>query len=170
MRPVLATPLCALALLTGCTTLTSGPTWVGGTLAESAPTRFEQDEAAIKKRVTEILSEPKTIRAKHILIMHDDSERKPPTIKRTRVDAKARAEEAMRPPPHPNPNSTPMASATATSRPSGVAPWSNLSRMPPSISRLERSATSWRRRLVFTSSNAPNSGLALAGGSRSGLT
>ncbi len=95
MRPVLATPLCALALLTGCTTLTSGPTWVGGTLAESAPTRFEQDEAAIKKRVTEILSEPKTIRAKHILIMHDDSERKPPTIKRTRVDAKARAEEAL---------------------------------------------------------------------------
>jgi hypothetical protein len=87
-------PLAFLAL-SACTTLATSPSWVGGTLAESAPERTEREESAIKKRVAEILSEPKQIRAKHILVMHDDSERKPGNIKRTRADAKARAEEAL---------------------------------------------------------------------------
>lgn len=65
-------------------------------MSQDAPERFERDESAIKERVKAILSEPKTIRARHILVMHDDSERKPPTVAaRTRVQAKARAAEAL---------------------------------------------------------------------------
>ena len=85
----------AWVTLTACTTVTSGPTWVGGTLAASAPERTEREENAIKLRVAQILNEPKQIRAKHILIMHEESERKPGDIKRTRAEAKALAEQAL---------------------------------------------------------------------------
>lgn len=80
----------------GCTTATTGPSWVGGPMSQDAPERFERDESEIKERVRAILSEPKTIRARHILVMHDGSERKPATVPaRTRDQAKARAAEAL---------------------------------------------------------------------------
>ena len=94
-RSVLAIAPLAWVTLTACTTLTSGPSWVGGTLAQSAPERSEREESAIKLRVAQILSEPKQIRAKHILIMHEESERKPANIKRSRGEAKALAEQAL---------------------------------------------------------------------------
>lgn len=83
------------SMLAGCTTLASSPSFVGGTLADGAPERIEREEAAIKKETDLILSEPKTIGAKHILVMHKESERRPPTVTRTKAEAKARAEEAL---------------------------------------------------------------------------
>jgi len=68
---------------------------VGGTLADGAPERIALEEIAIKKETELILSEPKTIGAKHILVMHKDSERRPATVTRTKAEAKARAEEAL---------------------------------------------------------------------------
>jgi NIMA-interacting peptidyl-prolyl cis-trans isomerase 1 len=82
-------------MLAGCTTLASSPSWVGGTLADGAPERIEREEAAIKKETQQILNEPKTIGAKHILVMSKESERRPPTVTRTKAEAKARAEEAL---------------------------------------------------------------------------
>lgn len=82
--------------LTACTTVTSGPSWVGGTKADFAPARFAKEEAELKRQADEIIREPKSIGAKHILVMHKDSERKPPNVTRTREEAKARAEEALK--------------------------------------------------------------------------
>lgn len=64
-------------------------------MADGAPERIEREEAAIKKETDLILSEPKTIGAKHILVMHKESERRPPTVTRTKAEAKARVEEAL---------------------------------------------------------------------------
>ncbi len=82
-------------VLFGCTTVTSGPSWVGGTLADFAPARFAKEEAQLKAEADAIIKEPKSIGAKHILVMHKDSERKPPNVTRTREEAKTRAEEAL---------------------------------------------------------------------------
>lgn len=90
-----ATPALAALLLSGCTTVTSSPSWVGGTLAEGAPMRIAREEAELKTETEKILKEPKSIGAKHVLVMHKDSERKPPTVTRTREEAKKRAEEAL---------------------------------------------------------------------------
>lgn len=79
----------------GCTTVTSSPSWVGGTLAEGAPGRIEKEEAELKRETEVILKEPKSIGAKHILVMHAQSERKPPTVTRSKEEAKKRAQEAL---------------------------------------------------------------------------
>ena len=89
-------PLLLVALLGGCTTVTSGPSWTGGTLADFAPARFAKEEAELARQAQEIINEPKSIGAKHILVMHKDSERKPPGVTRTREEAKARAEEVLK--------------------------------------------------------------------------
>ncbi len=90
-------PFVALALFAcGCTTLASSPSWVGGTLGEGAPERFAREDAEIKHATEEILKEPKSIGAKHILVMHKDSERKPPNVTRTKDEAKKRAQEALK--------------------------------------------------------------------------
>lgn len=92
-RRILSLLLCGLA---GCTTVTSSPFWVGGALAEGAPERIAREEAELRRETAAILAEPKTIGAKHILVMHKDSERKPPHIVRTKAEAKARATEALK--------------------------------------------------------------------------
>lgn len=84
----------AAALLSACTTVTSSPSWVGGTLAEGAPDRIAVQEAELKRETQAILKEPKSIGAKHILVMHAESERKPPTITRSKEEGRKRAQEA----------------------------------------------------------------------------
>lgn len=92
--PMRSFALPSLLVLASCTTVTSSPSWVGGTLAEGAPVRIEREEAELKRETEAILKEPKSIGAKHILVMHNGSERKPPTVNRTKEQAKQRAEEA----------------------------------------------------------------------------
>lgn len=82
--------------LGGCTTLMSSPDYVGGTIAEFAPQRMAEEERVIRAANEKALREPKSIGAKHVLVMHNDSERKPSNVSRTREEARARAEEALK--------------------------------------------------------------------------
>jgi NIMA-interacting peptidyl-prolyl cis-trans isomerase 1 len=82
-------------MLSACTSLTTGPAWTHASLADSAPQRIASEEARLEAEFQARAREPKSIGAKHILIMHDKSERKPPEIHRTREEAKKRAEQAL---------------------------------------------------------------------------
>lgn len=94
-----ATLLAAAALaagpLTGCTSLSTGPSWTGGGLAYSAPRRIAAEEMRLDREQAEREKETQTIGAKHVLVMHVDSERKPQGITRTKAEARARAEECL---------------------------------------------------------------------------
>ena len=93
-RILRAAPLFALSAL-GCGSLATSPSWVGGGLAVSAPERIAAEEAKEERERRIIASQPSQIGAKHILVMHDDSQNKPPTVHRTRAEAHARAREAL---------------------------------------------------------------------------
>ena len=82
-------------LVSGCTALATGPSWTHSSLADTAPERIAAEDARLKAEAAARAREPKTIGAKHILIMPDKSERKPPEIHRTREEAKKRAEECL---------------------------------------------------------------------------
>jgi parvulin-like peptidyl-prolyl isomerase len=86
--------LIGLVMSTGCTTLATSPSHTRGTLATGALERAMREEAALEATAKAIAREPKTIRARHLLVMHEGSERKPASIKRTRAEARARADEA----------------------------------------------------------------------------
>jgi NIMA-interacting peptidyl-prolyl cis-trans isomerase 1 len=98
-RVSVATLLGAAALaagpLAGCTSLSTGPAWTGGGLAYSAPRRVAEEEMRLDRERAEREKETQTIGAKHVLVMHVDSERKPQGITRTRAEARARAEECL---------------------------------------------------------------------------
>ncbi len=83
------------ALGAGCTSLTTGPSWTGGGLAYSAPRRYAAEEARLVKEKEERERDTATIGAKHVLVMHDRSERKPEGITRNRDEAKKRADECL---------------------------------------------------------------------------
>ncbi len=85
----------ALVFASGCTTLASSPSWVGGARAETAAARIEAEEAALAKEAADQAREPSRIGAKHILVMHAGSERKPEGITRSKDEAKKRATEAL---------------------------------------------------------------------------
>lgn len=90
------TALLVLALASAsCTALATGPSWVGGGLAVSAPLKEEEEEAAAKAERDRIAREPTQVGAKHILIMHDKSRSKPDSVTRTRAEALKRAEECL---------------------------------------------------------------------------
>jgi peptidyl-prolyl cis-trans isomerase NIMA-interacting 1 len=89
-----ATPL-ALLSLTSCGTLATSPSWVGGGLALSAPSRAAEEDAALAREQQILASQPTEIGAKHILVMHNGSKSKPDNVRRTREEARARAQEAL---------------------------------------------------------------------------
>ncbi|AGP40686.1 hypothetical protein SCE1572_43085 [Sorangium cellulosum So0157-2] len=86
-----------LALLgaTACGTLATSPSWVGGGLAVSAPIRAAEEDAAQERERALVASQPKQIGARHILVMHDGSKSRPEGVRRTRDEARARAQEAL---------------------------------------------------------------------------
>lgn len=93
---LLALPLLAWPLtLTSCTTLMSSPDYVGGAIAEFAPQRMAEEERVIRAANEKALRDPRSIGAKHVLVMHVDSERKPAHVTRSRAEALARAQEAL---------------------------------------------------------------------------
>lgn len=81
--------------LVGCATLATSPDWVGGELAVSAPARMAQEEARVEAERKAEESQPKEIRARHVLVMHKASQRAPEGITRTREEARARAAECL---------------------------------------------------------------------------
>ncbi|WP_061628155.1 peptidylprolyl isomerase [Sorangium sp. So ce296] len=100
LRAVLVRALSAcspLALLgaTACGTLATSPSWVGGGLAVSAPIRAAEEDAAQERERALVASQPKQIGARHILVMHDGSKSRPEGVRRTRDEARARAQEAL---------------------------------------------------------------------------
>jgi hypothetical protein len=94
LSPLLACAVLAVASA-GCTSLTTGPSWTGGGLAYTAPRRIAEEELRLEKERVERERATQTIGAKHVLVMHDKSERKPPGITRSREEARARAEECL---------------------------------------------------------------------------
>ncbi len=86
--------LAALAA-TGCTTLATSPGWVGGPLAEEAPVRIAAQEAKEDQERRLIASQPAQVGCKHILIMHAGSASKPEGVKRSREEARQRAQEVL---------------------------------------------------------------------------
>lgn len=81
--------------LTACTTLATGPSWVGGGLAVAVPEREAVEEKVEAKERAELAKQPNEIGAKHILVMHEKSTSKPDNVTRTREQAKKRAEECL---------------------------------------------------------------------------
>ena len=86
--------LAALAT-TGCTTLATSPSWVGGALSEEAPNRIAAQEAKEEQDRRLVASQPTQVGAKHILVMHTGSTAKPEGVTRTREQAQQRAREAL---------------------------------------------------------------------------
>jgi peptidyl-prolyl cis-trans isomerase NIMA-interacting 1 len=95
LLPSLAVVTLALAASLGCTAIATTPGWTGGGMQTSAPIRIAAQEAEIERERQEAASAPKTIGAKHILVMHTDSERKPPAVTRSRAEARKVAQEAL---------------------------------------------------------------------------
>lgn len=91
--------LAALALaasgLSGCTSLATGPQWTHASLAGSAPERVKREEALLREEAAKRAREPRSIGAKHILVMHEKSERRPETVHRTKEEARKRADECL---------------------------------------------------------------------------
>jgi peptidyl-prolyl cis-trans isomerase NIMA-interacting 1 len=79
----------------GCRAVASTPGWVGGGLSVSAPAREAEQDAADARAREVTAKQPAEIGAKHILVMHVDSQRKPEGISRTRDQAKQRAQECL---------------------------------------------------------------------------
>ncbi|WP_437620963.1 peptidylprolyl isomerase [Sorangium sp. So ce1151] len=85
----------ALLCVTACGTLATSPSWVGGGLAVAAPIRAAEEDAALQREQALVASQPKQIGARHILVMHEGSKSKPEGVRRTRDEARARAQEAL---------------------------------------------------------------------------
>ena len=96
MSRLLCTTLALAALsASACSTLATSPSWVGGGLSVVAPERAAEEEAKEERERRIIASQPTQVGAKHILVMHDESVSKPANVKRTREQARQRAQEAL---------------------------------------------------------------------------
>lgn len=95
LRSFVVVGVSALLVGPGCTAVATTPAWVGGGLAVSAPLRQAAEEAEQQKLAEQAAREPKEIGARHILVMHKDSQRKPDGVTRSRDEAKQRAQECL---------------------------------------------------------------------------
>jgi NIMA-interacting peptidyl-prolyl cis-trans isomerase 1 len=91
----LLTSASALALC-GCGALATSPSWVGGGMAITGPLRMEQEETQISLERERLASQPDEIGARHVLVMHAESQHKPEGVQRTREQAFARAQECLK--------------------------------------------------------------------------
>lgn len=78
-----------------CTTLATGPEWVGGGLATIGPMRAAEREEAEERERERLARMPTRVGARHILVMHAKSMAKPENVTRTREEARQRAEECL---------------------------------------------------------------------------
>jgi NIMA-interacting peptidyl-prolyl cis-trans isomerase 1 len=80
----------------GCGAIATSPTWVGGGLATTGPLRLAQEETVEIQQRKRVSAEPEEIGARHILVMHDDSQSKPEELSRSRDEALALATECLK--------------------------------------------------------------------------
>jgi len=72
--------LVVLALVCpACATLASSPSWTGGGLSMATSLRQREEDAELAKEMKLISGQPSRIGAKHILVMHAESQRRPRT-------------------------------------------------------------------------------------------
>jgi parvulin-like peptidyl-prolyl isomerase len=99
IRPAELIPLSAAVLLAsllmGCGAIATSPSWTGGGMVTTGPLRTEREEAAEQAERQRLASEPDEIGARHVLVMHAQSESKPEGVTRTRAEARARAQECL---------------------------------------------------------------------------
>jgi peptidyl-prolyl cis-trans isomerase NIMA-interacting 1 len=84
------------AVASGCGSLATTPSWVGGGMAVTGPLRVEQQEVQAEQERQRISTEPDEIGARHILVMHAESQAKPEEVTRSKEEARTRAQEALR--------------------------------------------------------------------------
>jgi parvulin-like peptidyl-prolyl isomerase len=84
--------LYAVPILAGCGALATSPSWVGGGMAVTGPPLAPEDDEEIEKGKD---GEPLEVGARHILVMHENSQQKPDGIVRTREEALERAKECL---------------------------------------------------------------------------
>lgn len=92
---ILFAAVVAALAASGCGALATSPAWVGGGLAVTAPLREAEEDARIQEEAETLAKQPKEIGAKHILVMHAESQRKPEGVTRTREEARKRAQECL---------------------------------------------------------------------------
>ncbi len=90
-----ALPLVFL-LAAGCAPLATSPSWAGGGMSVTGPIGVPDVEAEVTSKPAdgEEASSEK-IGARHILVMHAESQARPEKVTRTRAEALARAKEAL---------------------------------------------------------------------------
>ena len=93
-RPLFAAAAAALTI-SGCTALATTPSWVGGGMAVTAPERAAEEDARNSVEREKVAKQPAEIGAKHILVMHAGSDRKPEGVKRSREEARKLAEACL---------------------------------------------------------------------------
>ncbi len=91
------TPLVFLLAIAGsaCSTLATGPEWTGGGLETIGPIRAAEREESEERERERLAKMPTRVGARHMLVMHARSLQKPENVKRTREEAKARAEQCL---------------------------------------------------------------------------
>ena len=85
----------ATASTAGCRTLATTPAWTGGGMVNTATLREAEEDARANRERQEVAKQPAEIGAKHILVMHGQSQSKPEGVTRTRDEAKKRAQDAL---------------------------------------------------------------------------
>jgi peptidyl-prolyl cis-trans isomerase NIMA-interacting 1 len=84
------------SVLSGCTTLATGPDWAGGGLDTIAPRRAAEREATEERERKRLARQPNRVGARHILVMHEKSAQKPEDVTRSRDEAKKKAQDCLR--------------------------------------------------------------------------
>lgn len=77
----------------GCGAIATSPSWVGGGMAVTGPPLAPDEELEDSESTND--GSPVEIGARHILVMHKNSQQKPEGITRTRDEALARAKEVL---------------------------------------------------------------------------
>ncbi len=93
--PRLSVGLCSCLGLAGCGALATWPAYTGGGYANIDAEGEAAKEAELAREAKRIAAEPRKVGAKHILVQHEKSMRKPETVTRTKDAARLRALECL---------------------------------------------------------------------------
>jgi NIMA-interacting peptidyl-prolyl cis-trans isomerase 1 len=94
MKPSRGFAVAALAFLAGCAPLATAPEWAGGGMAVTGPVGVQKFDAELAGAdVTP--DDGEVVSARHVLVMHIDSQARPDRVTRSKAEAQARAEEAL---------------------------------------------------------------------------
>jgi NIMA-interacting peptidyl-prolyl cis-trans isomerase 1 len=93
MRHALPLLVVSAAFMCGCGAIATSASWVGGGMAVTGPPLAPEEDLDELEEGKDGL--PVEIGARHVLVMHENSQQKPEGITRTRDEALARAKECL---------------------------------------------------------------------------